>query len=154
MEPAILEAGGFINKFGGDSLLAIFGAPVPQPDHAERAVRAALGMRDALAAFNVREKAEGRRELRIGVGVSCGEMVAGSVGTPNRMEYTVIGDVVNVAARIQALNKELGTDVLVSSEVFERVKDRVKARAMPPTSVQGKSAPLQVYALEGEERKA
>jgi class 3 adenylate cyclase len=154
MEPAILEAGGFINKFGGDSLLAIFGAPVPQPDHAERAVRAALGMREGLAVFNAREKAEGRRELRIGVGVSCGEMVAGSVGTPNRMEYTVIGDVVNVAARIQALNKELGTDILVSAEVFERVKDRVKARAMPPTSVQGKSAPLQVYALEGEERKA
>ncbi|NUQ72727.1 MAG: adenylate/guanylate cyclase domain-containing protein [Polyangiaceae bacterium] len=154
MEPAILEAGGFINKFGGDSLLAIFGAPVPQPDHAERAVRAALGMREGLAAFNAREKAEGRRELRIGVGVSCGEMVAGSVGTPNRMEYTVIGDVVNVAARIQALNKELGTDILVSAEVYERVKDRVKARAMPPASVQGKSAPLHVYAIEGEERKA
>jgi class 3 adenylate cyclase len=154
MEPSILEAGGFINKFGGDSLLAIFGAPVPQPDHAERAVRAALGMRHALAAFNTREKAEGRRELRIGVGVNCGEMVAGSVGTLNRMEYTVIGDVVNVAARIQALNKEWGTDILVSAEVFDRVKDRVSARAMPPASVQGKSAPLQVYALEGEERKA
>ena len=155
MEPAILDAGGFINKFGGDSLLAIFGAPVPQPDHAERAVQAALGMREALAVFNDREKAEGRRELRIGVGVNCGEMVAGSVGTLNRMEYTVIGDVVNVAARIQALNKEWGTDILVSAEVFDRVKDRVKARAMPPASVQGKSAPLQVYALgEQQERKA
>lgn len=154
MEPSILEVGGFINKFGGDSLLAIFGAPVPQPDHAERAVKAALGMRDALAAFNARERAEGRRDIRIGVGVNCGEMVAGSVGTPNRMEYTVIGDVVNVAARIQALNKEYGTDILVSSEVFERVKERVSGRAMPPATVQGKSAPLQVYAIEGEERKA
>jgi adenylate cyclase len=102
----------------------------------------------------MRERAEGRREIRIGVGVNCGEMVAGSVGTPNRMEYTVIGDVVNVAARIQALNKEYGTDILLSAEVYERVKDRVTVKAMPPASVQGKSAPLHVYALEGELRKA
>jgi adenylate cyclase len=154
VEPAILAEGGFINKFGGDSLLAVFGAPVPQGDHVERAVRAALGMRGALAAFNAREEAEGRVGLRIGVGVNCGEMVAGSVGTPNRMEYSVIGDVVNVAARIQALNKEWGTDILVSAEVVERIKAAgmamdVDVKAMPPATVQGKSAPLEVYALEG-----
>jgi adenylate cyclase len=147
VEPAILAEGGFINKFGGDSLLAVFGAPVPQEDHAERAARAALGMREALAAWNAREEAEGRVRLRIGVGVHCGEMVAGSVGTQNRMEYTVIGDVVNVAARIQALNKEWGTDILVSAEVHERIRARVPSKAMPPASVQGKSAPLEVYAL-------
>jgi adenylate cyclase len=152
VEPAIVAQGGFINKFGGDSLLAVFGAPVPQADHAERAVRAALGMRQALAAFNARESAEGRVPLRIGVGISCGEMVAGSVGTPNRMEYTVIGDVVNVASRIQGLNKEWGTDILVSSEVVAQIGDSAPARAMPPASVQGKSAPLLVYALEGGER--
>lgn len=147
VEPAIREEGGFINKFGGDSLLAVFGAPVPRTDHAARAVRSALGMRAALAAFNAREGAEGRPPLRIGIGVSSGEMVAGSVGTPDRMEYTVIGDVVNVASRIQALNKEWGTDILVSADSMDQVEGGVAGVPMPAALVQGKSAPLQVFAI-------
>ncbi|UQA55711.1 adenylate/guanylate cyclase domain-containing protein [Polyangium aurulentum] len=149
VSPPIRAEGGFINKFGGDSLLAVFGAPVPAEDHVARAVRAALGVRAALAELNARELAEGRVELRIGIGIHTGEMVAGSVGSPDRMEYTVIGDVVNVAARIQALNKDFGTDVLVSAAVFEQLGDIAPARPLPPVSVQGKTAPLEVYALEG-----
>ncbi|MRG91250.1 adenylate/guanylate cyclase domain-containing protein [Polyangium spumosum] len=146
VSPPIRAEGGFINKFGGDSLLAVFGAPVPAPDHAERAARAALGVRAALARFNEQEVAEGRKALGIGIGVHTGEMVAGSVGSPDRMEYTVIGDVVNVAARIQGLTKELGTDILLSEAAYERVKDIVTARPMPPVSVRGKAAPIVVYA--------
>jgi len=147
VSPPIRAEGGFINKFGGDSLLAVFGAPVPAPDHAERAARAALGVHAALARFNEGEVAEGRKALRIGIGVHTGEMVAGSVGSPDRMEYTVIGDVVNVAARIQGLNKELGTDILLSEAAHERVKDIVTARPMPPVLVAGKAAPIVVYAV-------
>ena len=149
VSPPIRAEGGFINKFGGDSLLAVFGAPVPAEDHVARAVRAAVGVRAALAELNARARAEGRVELRIGIGIHTGEMVAGSVGSPDRMEYTVIGDVVNVAARIQALNKDFGTDVLVSAAVFEQLGDVAPARPLPPVSVQGKTAPLEVYALEG-----
>jgi len=147
VSPPILAEGGFINKFGGDSLLAVFGAPVPEEDHARHAARAALGVRAALSSFNEREVSEGRTALRVGIGVHTGEMVAGSVGSPERMEYTVIGDVVNVAARIEALNKDFGTDVLLSSEAYEAVKDEVRARPMEPVVVRGKAEPLVVYAV-------
>jgi adenylate cyclase len=148
VSPPIREHGGFINKFGGDSLLAVFGAPVPTEDHEVRAVRAAMGVRAALGAFNAREAAAGRMMLRVGIGIHAGEMIAGSVGSPDRMEYTVIGDVVNVAARLQALTKDLGVDVLLSRAVFEKVEEFVPARALVPTSVRGRSDPLEVYALE------
>jgi len=148
VEPAIRAAGGWINKFGGDSLLAIFGAPVPQTDHVQRAVRAAQGMRAALLEFNARQREAGEPTLRIGMGIDCGEMVAGSVGSPERMEYTVIGDVVNVASRMDALNKRWGTDVLISAGAHAALSGEVPARAMPPAEVPGKSGPLQVYALE------
>ncbi len=148
VSPPIREQGGFINKFGGDSLLAVFGAPVPTKDHEACAVRAAIGVRKALAEFNVREQAEGRMPLRIGIGIHAGEMIAGSVGSPDRMEYTVIGDVVNVAARLQALTKDLGVDVLFSRAVHEKVQDLVPTRTLVPTSVRGKSDPLEVYAID------
>jgi adenylate cyclase len=151
--PPIHDQGGFINKFGGDSLLAVFGAPVPTEDHELRAVRAAIGVREALAVFNVTEEAEGRVPLRIGTGIHAGEMIAGSVGSPDRMEYTVIGDVVNVAARLQALTKDLGVDVLFSRDVHEKVQAFVPARRLPPVPIRGKADPLDVYALDEPQRE-
>jgi class 3 adenylate cyclase len=148
VEPAIRAEGGWINKFGGDSLLAIFGAPVPQSDHVQRAVRAALGIRAALSEFNRRQREGGGPTLRIGIGIDCGEMVAGSVGSPERMEYTVIGDVVNVASRIDTLNKKWGTDILISAGAHAALNGEVSTRAMPPAEVPGKSGPLQVYAID------
>jgi class 3 adenylate cyclase len=145
---AIKAEGGWINKFGGDSLLAVFGAPAPQADHARRAVRAAQGMRTALAEFNVQQQQESEPTVRIGIGIDCGDMVAGSVGSPERMEYTVIGDVVNVASRIDGLNKKWGTDVLISAEALAASGVDVPTRAMPLAEVKGKSEPIQVYALE------
>ncbi|HET6745016.1 MAG TPA: adenylate/guanylate cyclase domain-containing protein, partial [Candidatus Limnocylindria bacterium] len=94
--------GGIVNKFGGDSLLAVFGSPLnPSSDHAERAVRAALGMRVALAEFNREQAAAELPELTVGFGVATGELVAGNVGSDRKLEYTVIGDPVNLAARLQ-----------------------------------------------------
>src|SRR5262249_51672040 len=116
VEPAIRKERGWINKFGGDSILAVFGAPVPEPEHAALAVRAALGMRRALTAFNVDEQKLSGEKIEIGIGIHTGEMVAGSLGCSDRMEYSVIGDVVNVASRLQSLTKDLGVKTLISED--------------------------------------
>ncbi len=148
VEPVLHAHGGWINKFGGDSLLAVFGAPVPQTDHARRAVQAALAMRAALAEFNQAQAAQGQPPLQIGIGLHCGDMLAGNVGSPARMEFTVIGDTVNVASRIDGLNKDWDTDILVSAEAWAAAGADFPARAMPPVALKGKSQLTQVYALE------
>jgi class 3 adenylate cyclase len=150
VEPVIEAEGGWINKFGGDSLLAVFGVPRPQNDHTQRAVRAALAMRQAVTRFNARQQGAGSPVIRIGIGLHTGEVVAGNVGSPTRLEYTVIGDVVNLASRIEGLNKQWGTEILVSGEVLALDGGDIpaKVKAMPLTEVQGKAAPIQVYALE------
>jgi class 3 adenylate cyclase len=150
VEPAIQAHGGWINKFGGDSLLAVFGAPVPHPDHARRAVNAALAMRAALHDFNYEQARSGAPQVQIGVGLHTGDILAGNVGSPARMEYTVIGDVVNVASRIDGLNKDWGTDILVSADAWQaaNLNGAVAARAMPPVALKGKTQLTQVYAIE------
>lgn len=150
VEPVIQREGGWINKFGGDSLLAVFGTPVPHADHARRALRAALDLQQAVAEFNQRQHAAGQPSVRVGVGIHTGELVAGNVGSPSRMEYTVIGDIVNVASRIDGLNKEFDTDILVSAEALAAAGDgfAAQARALPPTLVKGKAEPIRVYALK------
>ena len=148
MEPAIASEGGWINKFGGDSLLAVFGTPTPYPDHAARAVRAAQNMRVALARLNEEQARNGRPIVRFGVGVHSGELVAGNVGSPTRMEYTIIGDMVNTTQRIDEPNKTWETDILISEQAYSLLGAGYSARAMPPAMVKGKSKPIQVYALE------
>ena len=148
VEPAIAAEKGWIAGFGGDSLLAVFGAPIPLPDHARHAVRAAMRIHQALAQFNACQRQEGGPCLRVGIGIASGEMVAGSIGTPERMEYTVIGDIVNTAARLDELNKQWGTDILISETVYKAVSGEVSARPLPLVDVKGKSEPLKLYALQ------
>jgi adenylate cyclase len=140
-EPIRAE-GGWVNKYLGDGLMAVFGAPVRRADHAAAAVRAALGIRAAIAGLDTAGP-----PLRIGIGIQTGEVVAGSVGSPDRLEYTVIGDTVNVAARIEALNKELGTTLLIG-EATKVAAARDDAHPHPPAAVKGKSELLLVYSLE------
>jgi adenylate cyclase len=123
MADAVLDQGGTLLGYRGDGLLAIFGAPLPQPDQADRALRAALDMAGPrLEACNawLREQAPGV-ELRMGVGIHSGEVMAGNVGSEARMEYTAIGDPVNVAARVEGLTKEAGHVVLVTDATRERL---------------------------------
>jgi len=148
VEPAIKAEGGWINKFGGDSLLAVFGVLTPQPDHIQHAVQAALKMRDALNKFNSEQENSGKHPLRIGVGIHCGEMVAGSVGSDDRMEFTVIGDTVNMASRIEGLNKKWGTDILISEDVAKATKRAIALETMPEIRVHGISNPIQVFAIK------
>lgn len=148
VEPAIQAHGGWINKFGGDSLLAVFGTPVPHADHARRAVLAALDIRAALVKFNRQREAAHQPPLTIGMGLHTGSLVAGNVGSPARMEYTVIGDMVNVASRIDGLNKDWHTDILLSAATHRAAGGDIPARAMPPVALKGKTQTITIFALD------
>jgi len=148
MVDVIVEEGGLVNKFGGDSILAVFGAPIRQTDHALRAVRAAWQMTRALAEFNAEQAALGMPPLTIGVGIASGEVVAGNIGGEERIEYTVIGDPVNLASRLQSLTKELDSTVLMSEDTQKAlVETQAETRPIEEIPVRGKQHPITVFAL-------
>lgn len=141
----ISKNGGTLNKFIGDGILAIFGAPVSYGNDAKRAVRTALEMMERLKEFNRRQAKKGGTELRIGVGINSGRVVVGNVGSIERMEYTAIGDAVNLASRLDELNKELGTSILISHDTYQQVKDIIFSRKLQPVKVKGKEERVLVY---------
>ncbi len=140
MEAAIRAHGGLVLQFIGDEIEAVFGAPVAAPDHPARAVRAALEMRARLTAWNA-----GRAHpLRHGIGVHTGSVLAGAIGSRERLSYALVGDTVNLASRIEGLTKEVGTDILVSGTTARRL-DGIALEALPAVSVKGKSAEVEVF---------
>jgi adenylate cyclase len=147
---AVVEMeGGIVNKFGGDSLLAVFGSPLnPSDNHAERGVRAALRMRQALAEFNQEQVATEMPELRVGFGIATGELVAGNIGSARKVEYTVIGDPVNLAARLQELTTELGADVLMSAVTARRAGEVARLRLLGTIEVRGRAEPVEVFGAD------
>jgi len=136
--------GGIVNKFLGDGFLALFGAPIESQDAVREAVAAA---REMLAAMDAINKASDW-PLRIGIGIHCGEVVAGNIGSPRRKEYTVIGDTVNFASRVEALNKEFNSQLLISSAVCEALgEDGHDAKSLGPVAVKGYDRPISVWQL-------
>jgi len=147
--------GGIVNKFGGDSLLAVFGSPLnPMADHAQRAVRAALRMREALGEFNREQAASELPQLRVGFGLATGELVAGNVGSSRKLEYTVIGDPVNLAARLQELTTSLGAEILVSDRTAELATGVATFRSLGEVEVRGRAEHVEVFAVEGSTTSA
>ncbi len=147
MTAAIFRYRGMINDFVGDAVMAIFGAPLQDREHALHATRAGIAMGEALEALNLRWKREGLPQLRMGIGIHSGEVFAGNIGGRSRVKYTLIGDAVNVASRVEGLNKELGTTMLITEATRRLLGDGVKARDMGPREVKGRTELVHVHEL-------
>jgi len=140
---------GTIDKFVGDMVMALFGAPLDDAGHAGHAVEAALDMVDALHELNARWQAEGREPLDIGIGINTGPMIAGNIGSEAIMSYTVIGDAVNLGSRLESLNKEYGTRIIISETTRAALDGRYLIRPLGEVVVKGKTEPVAIFELTG-----
>ncbi|HUL71512.1 MAG TPA: adenylate/guanylate cyclase domain-containing protein [Vicinamibacterales bacterium] len=136
---------GTLDKFVGDMVMGLFGAPVADPRHADHAVDTALEMSAALDRLNAAWQAQGRPVLEIGIGINSGEMIAGNIGSSAIMSYTVIGDAVNLGSRIESLNKDYGTRILISQATKDRLTTPVATRLVGSVTVKGRTQPVVVY---------
>ncbi len=149
MVAAVQQHRGIINDFIGDAVMAVYGAPLDNPEHALDAVRTALVMQAGLAALNAGWQARGQPTLKMGIGIHTGTVFAGNVGSATRKKYTVVGDAVNVAARVEGLNKELRTTLLITGDTYAAVEDRVKVKGCGEVRVKGRHQTVAVYEVVG-----
>ncbi len=150
MVECVVAEGGTVDKFEGDAIMAVWGAPLNSGDpknEARRCVRAALRMRHSLMEFNEDRGGDKKPIIKIGCGINSGPVIAGQIGSKQKMEYTVIGDAVNFASRTEALNKPLGTDILITENTWELVKDEVLVEEMPSVTVKGKEGACRMFAV-------
>lgn len=149
MVDSVTVTDGVVDKFIGDAIMAHWGALLPQKDEAKRAVNSALLMRQSLIDLNHSFALEGIPHINFGLGINTGPVIAGQVGSEKRLEFTVIGDAVNLASRIEYLNKEFGTDILISESTRRILGDDYHLVAMPPVPIRGKAEPQLTYAVLG-----
>jgi PAS domain S-box-containing protein len=154
MVRAIRDHHGVVDKFIGDAIMAVFGAPWPDESHALNAVAAARAMLRELETFNAEQRARGLPPFRLGVGIAAGKVVAGNLGSEQRMEYTVVGDTVNLASRIEALTKTLGVPVLMNDEAARMAGGHQRLREFPDVAVRGLKKTLSLFAPEADARPA
>ena len=145
IEPIISKYGGIVNKYMGDGLLAVFGEPIKSQDHAINAIYCASEILQEVKHFRDKLISEGRPKIDIGIGINTGEVFAGNIGSEDRIEYTVIGDNVNLASRIEAYNHILKTQFLISEHTYEFVKDSVEVVKLSQVNIKGKSNPVDIY---------
>jgi adenylate cyclase len=153
MTDKVFQHRGSLDKYIGDAIMAVFGAPLAEPQHASLACRSALDMMGALRVFQDSLRQRGLPAIDIGVGINTGPMVVGNMGSASRFNYTVVGDAVNLASRIEHLNKEYGTNVLVSEYTYALVKDEFpRVREVDRVRVRGRAQPVHLYELFPEFR--
>jgi adenylate cyclase len=145
MVDCITDEGGMLDKFIGDAMMCIFGTPVPHDDDPDRAVRAAIRMMTDLKVFNDKRVNEGKKPIDHGMGINTDSIVSGNIGSPKRMDYTVIGDGVNLAARIESACKQYGAHILISEFTYKAVKATYRTRQVDYVIVKGKTEPVGVY---------
>ena len=149
MVEVIFAHGGILDKYIGDAIMAVFGAPFVSPRDADRAVLAALDMQTALVEFNRLRATVGQPSINIRIGLNSDQVIAGNIGSHRRMDYTVIGDGVNLAARLESANRYYGTQVLLSGSTLDLLHDSYRVRELDWVRVKGKSAPVPIYELVG-----
>ncbi len=147
MTDIVIKYNGTLDKYVGDEIMAFWGAPVPQDDHAVRACRAALEMMSKLHEMNKVWKEQNKDSLDIGIGINSGAMVVGFVGSSSRMDYTLMGDMVNLGARLEGTNKIYKTNIIISEFTYEQARDQIIARELDLIRVKGKERPVKIYEL-------
>jgi adenylate cyclase len=145
MNHAVLAQGGTVMQFVGDAVMAVFGAPLPQPDHAQRSLGAALAMHAAQDAVNQRWAAEGLPPFHLGIGLSTGDVAAALLGSDERLEYSVVGDAVNLAQRLQQWGE--GGQTVLSEPTYDALTDRPGAERIEPALVKGRQTPVGAYRI-------
>ncbi len=145
MFDAISGHGGIVSQIAGDGLMALFGAPLPLPDHCGAAVRAALEMLEMIELFNVEQARAGKPQIRIGIGIASGDMVAGYTGTNDRATYTCIGDTVNLASRLEAHTKVAGRPILIDGTTRAGLGGSIEVEALGSVAIRGKAQPVDVF---------
>ena len=141
----VLQAGGTLDRYTGDGLIAFWGAPLPLPDHPQRCIAAALQVLDSLQALNQRRHARGEVELRMRIGIESGEVLVGDLGSSIRSTYTAVGDCINLASRLQEVGREIGEPLVIGPRTH--AASRMALRPLGQTQIRGLDAPISVYGL-------
>jgi len=144
---AIISHGGTVNQMVGDGLMAVFGAPIHRENHCEQAVLAALEMLDLLKGFNHQQAALKKTQIKIGIGIASGKMIAGYTGTEYRAVYTCVGDAVNLAARLEDYTKQAGKPILIDRNTCGRLAESIAVEALGPVLFKGKQQPIQIFSV-------
>jgi adenylate cyclase len=147
MTDIIMERRGYVDKYEGDLIMAVWGVPYPMKDHAVQACLAAIEQQEKLAAIRPILRAEFGHDIHVRMGINSGTVTAGNMGSDKKFQYTVIGDAVNQAARFEPVNKDYGTLIVVGETTYEEAKDFVEARLLDRIVVQGKTQPIRLYEL-------
>ena len=155
MVEVVFRHQGTLDKFMGDEIMALFGAPIFYPDHAEKACLTALDMVSELERLCAKWKEEGREGFEIGIGINTGDMVVGNLGSSQLFDYTVIGDNVNLGARLEAINKDYQTKfhIIISEFTYQRVRGQAQVRQLGSVMVRGKTQPVVLYELLGMDQQ-
>ncbi len=145
MVECIQKHGGMLDKFIGDAIMAVFGLPLPHGDDEDRGLRASIGMIEELGRWNAGRVAAGKKPIEIGIGLNTGSIVSGNIGSPKRMDYTVIGDDVNLASRLEGACKQYGAAILISENTYRKLKGTYRVREVDRVVVKGKTEPVAVF---------
>jgi len=149
MTDIVFKYDGTLDKYMGDAIMAIYGAPLDLPDHASKACRSALEMMQELGTLNEKWLAEGKKPVNIGIGINTGPMMVGNMGSEQRFDFTVMGDAVNLGSRLESANKSYKTNVIISEYTYEKVKDEFLCMELDSVRVKGKREPVKIYNLLG-----
>ncbi|MCC5663584.1 GAF domain-containing protein [Nostoc sp. CHAB 5784] len=149
MVEAVFKHKGTLDKYIGDAIMAVFGSPLPLEEHAWMAVQTSLEMRDRLHEFNQRRYTDDKPKIKIGIGINSDTVISGNIGSSKRMEFTAIGDGVNLGSRLESVSKQYGCDIIISHNTFKPCQDHIWARELDYIRVKGRNEPVAIYELLG-----